>query len=107
MKSKCLRELLMGMIVILAFSNMAWAGNSASIAVSCSIPEVPGLNAPPFLEKTVLIEPNNPKPKGTKIAQEEAQGEATNTVIEEESEKKILLAEGKSGSVIVQTIYSR
>ena len=48
-----LRIVLFSLVVIACVSEAAFAGNSFSTTASCSIPVVPGLNAPP--EESPLI----------------------------------------------------
>jgi len=61
-----------GLLLFLAFSGTSFAGSSASIPVSCSIPAVPGLNAPltdttpaDRLEPKAMITERNILPEGS------------------------------------------
>lgn len=103
MKNKLLKGIWIGLIVLLSTTDLSQAGDSISIPVSCSIPAIPGLNAPPFPEeKSSEIQSNAQDTR--------AQGETEENrslFIQEESKKEIQLIDGKTTSVIVQTIYSR
>jgi hypothetical protein len=92
---------------VLALIDFARAGNSSStIAVSCSIPVVPGLNAPPYQRKLEAIDP------AIQAKQENLQPAVTQEpqaaqFIQETKEKEITLASGNTASVAVETIYVR
>jgi hypothetical protein len=102
MKKKLIYEILISLMILLAIGNVSLASDSSSIPVSCSIPAVPGLNAPPIAEKTTetgVVE------RDTKI-KEEAQEQSPSTIQEDDADK-IVLADGKTSTIITQTIYSR
>jgi len=93
-------------VVVLFFAGYAFAGDSVSIRVSCSIPAVPGVNAPALLEeeasKVRLAEPaeekehpeaENPEPSFATIADEEID--------------EVKSPEGESSLMLVRTIYPR
>lgn len=95
-------------LVVLFFAGYAFAGDSVSIRVSCSIPAVPGVNAPALLEEEALkaasMEPaekkeypqeGNPEPSFATIADEEV------------GEVKLPEGEGESSLMLVRTIYPR
>ena len=50
MKNKILQSLGISLILVLLTTGIALASDSISVAVSATIPAVPGLNAPPFEE---------------------------------------------------------
>lgn len=80
MKKRLLKNTLVSLVILFNFAGIALAGDSVSLSVSCTIPSIPGVNAPPF-ETTA------------------------NADIQENS--KILLVEQTANSETVQTIYSR
>lgn len=97
----------MGFVIVVSiYANLTWAANSATYAVTCTIPAVPGVNAPLLEEKTVRTEMDTGVQKEIKNQQEETKVESPAT-IQQDSEKEMRLADGKAKSVIVQTIYSR
>ncbi len=100
---KILMILLVSLIGICAVAQIAFAGNSVSFAVSCSIPAVPGLNAPPYVQdKTIRVE----EPYTQQIKTQEPQETKIET-IQETTEKQTELADGKTASVEVETVYLR
>jgi hypothetical protein len=102
MKKKLIYKVLISLMLVLAIGDVSLAADSSSIPVSCSIPAVPGLNAPPIAEKTTerdLVE------RDTKI-KEDAQEQSPSTIQEDDADK-IVLADGKTSKIITQTIYSR
>jgi len=91
----------LGILTVLFFSTgLAFAGDSKAIGVSCVIPAIPGVNAPPF-------------PEGVK---DPTAGQFQNTIKNDSQEKKQTSAAQESPAIIVakdlkdpqiQTIYSR
>lgn len=105
MRKNILKKTVAGLIIVLSFVGVAKAGDSISFSVSCTIPAVPGVNAPPFpTEKSV--EENRDT---NIIVQEQTETYAKNepTLIQEDAEEEIVLAEGKTTTITVQTIYAR
>jgi hypothetical protein len=92
------------LMIVLSLSGIA-AGESITFSVSCTIPEIPGVNAPPFEEKTTMRDVEQATQQDVAL-QEENKTEQLQT-IQEESKKEVQLAEGKASSIAVQTIYSR
>lgn len=84
-----------GLMIILSTVNLSLASDNISIPVSCTIPAVPGLNAPLIKEETV------------KTGETEEIKTDSPIMIQEDTKKEIRLADGRTISVIVQTIYSR
>jgi len=85
-------------IFILSFSGVVWAGDSVAFTISCTIPAIPGVNAP-------LVE-NKIGQKDTTVAQD------TNKQVEIEKQEpatieEIRLAQGATASATTKTIYSR
>lgn len=81
---------------------VAKAGDSIGFTVSCTIPAIPGVNAPPFEDKATLSDATVAITEQVK-ASEEKKEQIPASLQEEE----ILLAEEKSPSGTVQSIYSR
>ncbi len=95
------RQILAGMIV-LVMASTAWAADSVSIAVSLTIPSIPGVNAPARIPEAMMR--NYQK-------QDVANKNSTATVgeefIEKEESKQTLLAQGEKVTTQVTTIYTR
>ena len=72
--------------------NVAIAGDSLSFTISCTIPAIPGLNAPLIEEKTSEIQINDTTAIEMKVRQESELD--TQEIIQEDRET-------------VQTVYSR
>lgn len=102
--NKTLRNSILIVLIFTFFViNLAQAGDSASIPVSCSIPAVPGLNAP-------LVEEKTPKDIATTVENENLQdqtGEETVMPIEEDTQEETLLANGKTVFFALRTVYRR
>jgi len=84
-------------IVLFSLSTLSWAGDSFSFTVSCTIPAIPGLNAPPLEE-----EKKEPLSQN-KISQENKEKETTS----KEETKPMLSEEKRETFRIVKTIYPR
>lgn len=100
MKDSLINKSLITLMILLSIVGIAIADDSFSIPVSCSIPAVPGLNAPPLTEKeTELSIPSK--------QDNEAEVMEKSSAIQENTEKEIILADGSSVTVTAKTIYSR
>jgi hypothetical protein len=111
MKKIAVILIILTVILPLSFATNCLAGNSQSITISCTIPAIPGVNAPAIEEKTVRSEDKKSTPSQTqnpKIAKnEEEKNSKSPNVIQQEEEKLTMLAKEQNKKVIVQTIYSR
>jgi len=90
------------LMLFLSTVDVAMAGDNAPLSVSCSIPVVPGLNAPPFTTKTEKTE----AAISTQQNEDKTQEQASST-IQEETQEEIMLADRSTSSLITQTIYLR
>lgn len=98
MKKKLLRKLMLGLLILLFITDAAQAGDSFSIPVSCTIPAIPGVNAPPFNAETNTQEKMS---KSNEALTETAQGEnkaESPSLIQEETTKEMRL---------IKTFYRR
>jgi len=87
--------------VLIAFSS-AWAANSATIPVSCTIPSIPGVNAPAAKPESLIRGGGNADALNniTAAAQKEE-------FIEKEEQKETLNAEGEKITQRTKTVYIR
>ena len=98
MRNALINISLIVLLILLSSVGLAIADDNFSIAVSCSIPAVPGLNAPaltPDAEET-----GSKQDTEIKAAQDDS-------VIQGDSEEQIVLADGNAARVTTKTIYSR
>ena len=77
----------------------AWAGDSVTIQIGCTIPAIPGVNVPPYPAKPVAPQTVSGQQKELTSPPQKTQ---TTTYIATEQE---IQSEGKKAQV--QTIYSR
>jgi hypothetical protein len=87
-------------------TGVAFAQDSASITVTCSIPEIPGVNSPLIQEKTSAMQSPAMQPaikeKDTKNPHE------TNAAPKETTSTQIVLAQNyASAADVLETYYSR
>jgi hypothetical protein len=95
------REILTVLLFLLMVS-AAWAGDSVTISMSCTIPAIPGVNAPARISEALL--------RGYQrqdIANQSTAATVGEEYIEKEETKKILLAQGEKVTADVRTIYTR
>ena len=80
----------------------AWAGVSVTISMSCTIPSIPGVNAPARIPETLMR--NYQKED---VANKNSPATVGEEIIEKEERKEILLAQGEKVTAEVRTIYTR
>ena len=95
------KEILTGLLVLLMVST-AWAGNSVTISMSCTIPSIPGVNAPALVPEVLMR--NYQRQDVTNNNSTATVGEE---IIEKEERKEVLLAQGEKVTTQVKTIYTR
>jgi hypothetical protein len=97
-----LKKLVSGLMLVLSLADVAKAGDSYSIPVSCTIPTIPGINAPLIKEESLRQSTGLTVQEtvNTAIRQDEIMKKGDNT-------EQFLLAEKESTRGIVKTVYSR
>lgn len=99
--------LFVSLLIVLAFlsANTVFAGDSLSLSISCTIPAIPGLNAPLIEEETSRIE------TGTSAQQKPESGKETQpqtpALIQQDTQEEKIISEGQKSLVTVKTLYSR
>jgi hypothetical protein len=81
-------------------------GDSCTIVVSCTVPAIPGVNAPALLEEETL----KPAPVESAEIKEEPQGQSPEpsfATIADEEIGEVKSPEGGSSLMLVRTIYPR
>lgn len=96
------KKTLLTTLLVLFIVSTALAGESATIQVSCTIPSIPGVNAPPRISERVLN--INQREEITKKNTTATEGEQ---IIEKEETKETLLAQGEKVVSKVKTVYAR
>jgi hypothetical protein len=96
MKRILLIILLIG-IIFPIFTEEIFAGNSASVSISCVIPEIPGVNLPLVEEKITDMAMNNLQTESL----------ASGPLMFEKETEEIRLRQGEKITVSLSTIYSR
>jgi len=97
MKKKLFIKLMIALLIITTGWDVSWA-ESLSFSVSCTIPAIPGVNAPPFPKETAIkTEATTIVQQETKTQQEEPKTESP-SMIQEDTEE---------GTKLVKTIYAR
>lgn len=101
--------LIMAVTVFLAVST-CFAGESARIGVSCTIPSIPGVNAPPFADdetsKTKDAASDSSKTGETNVEETESEVFVAKNV-QEVKKTEIKLVENINSTERIATIYSR
>ena len=92
------------MVLVLTPVNTISAGESISMTISCTIPAIPGLNAPMIEEE---IQKTDTPVEAEALQQKELKPEAL-TNIQKDSQEQKIITEGQTDSfAIVKTIYHR
>ena len=95
------KEILTGLLVLLMVSTV-WAGDSVTISMSCTIPSIPGVNAPARVPEMLIR--NYQKQD---VANKNSAATVGEEIIEKEEKKETLLAQGEKVTTEVRTIYTR
>jgi len=95
------KEILTGLLVLLMISTV-WAGDSVTISMSCTIPSIPGVNAPARIPETLIRNYQRED-----VANKNSTATVGEEIIEKEERKEILLAQGEKVTAQVRTIYTR
>ena len=95
------KEILAGLLVLLMASTV-WAGDSVTISMSCTIPSIPGVNAPARIPEALIRNYQRED-----VANKNTAAMAGEEIIEKEEEKETLLAQGEKVTTQVKTIYTR
>jgi len=95
------REILTVLLLLLMVS-AAWAGDSVTISMSCTIPAIPGVNAPARVSEALLRDYQRQD-----IANQSTAATVGEEFIEKEESKQTLLAQGEKVTEAVKTIYTR
>ncbi|MFA6129855.1 MAG: hypothetical protein WC731_02600 [Candidatus Omnitrophota bacterium] len=95
------KEILTVLLVLLMASTV-WAGDSVTISMSCTIPSIPGVNAPARMSERLVS--NHQRED---VINNNAAATVDEEIIEKEERKENLLAQGEKVTREVRTIYSR
>ncbi|MDD5409228.1 MAG: hypothetical protein PHC71_03970 [Candidatus Omnitrophica bacterium] len=95
------KEILTVLLVLLMASTV-WAGDSVTISMSCTIPSIPGVNAPARMSERLVS--NHQRED---VINNNAAATVDEQIIEKEERKENLLAQGEKVTRNVRTIYSR
>lgn len=105
MKNNLKKPLISLIIIFLSLIDMAQAGNSVSISVSCNVPAVAGLNTP-SVEETALMAPATESEHRIEIKKEEVSTQDS-TMTQEDTQKEKTTDDDNEPMVLIKTVYSR
>ena len=89
-------------VLVLLMVSTVWAGDSVTISMSCTIPSIPGVNAPARVPEVLMRDYQR-----IDVANKNSTATVGEEVIEKEERKEILLAQGEKVTTEVKTIYTR
>lgn len=92
---------LTGLLLLLLVSTL-WAGDSVTISMSCTIPSIPGVNAPARIPETLIRDYQRED-----VTNKNSTATVGEEIIEKEEKKETLLAQGEKVTAQLRTIYSR
>ena len=95
----------MGLMILLFLMDAAQAGDGISLSISCTIPAIPGVNAP-------LIEGETLKTQTDSTTQQKIEPQAetqsqTPVMVQQDTQKEEITSEEQDSLVTVKTLYSR
>lgn len=103
---KNLKKLIIGLMIFISITiGAAFAGDSFTIAVSCTIPAIPGVNAPLIEEEISKTDTQATAPQEVNLQKETSQP-ASETIQQAVQEEKVITS-GQKPTMIVKTIYDR
>ncbi len=93
-------------VLLLIFASSGFCGDSLNIQVSCTIPAIPGVNAPLLISETKITEV-----KKTEYAlqndQQNTQQQPPLPMIQEDAQKKDTSEKETNLTMLVKTLYPR
>ncbi|MGD9015275.1 MAG: hypothetical protein PVI33_04555 [Candidatus Omnitrophota bacterium] len=100
-------SVLLALFLILSLLNInaGFTQDNISLSISCTIPSIPGVNAPLIEEESVKTETDTPAPT-TPQTQKEAPAESSQ-MVEQENQPQVQDNKGQKSIVVLRTIYSR
>ena len=96
------KKTLLTTLLVLFVVSAAWAGDSVTIQMSCTIPAIPGVNAPPLMSERLLK-----NSRQEEVAKKNTTATEGEQIIEKEETRETLLAQGEKVTTQVKTIYAR
>ena len=106
MKRKCLRSMIT-LMLWLSLAGYVFAGESVTLQFSCTIPAIPGVNAPLIEEENVQTNAESPQ-EPEAIPEEQTQPESESPkMIQEDSQTQYRTSDNQESLVVVRTLYSR
>jgi hypothetical protein len=102
MKNVLSRSLMASLIVFLSAA-VGFAGDSATLAISCSIPAIPGVNVPLVEEKSLRTPADIPQ----ETAEEPQKETPQPMLVQDDTKEEQVTSTGQQTLVAVKTIYSR
>ena len=91
-------------MLLLALVDVALAGEGVSLSISCTIPAIPGVNAPLIEEQKPQIKTDTPTQPTAAAVKEETLQQAP-AMIQQDNQKET--SENQATLVMVKTLYSR
>lgn len=89
-------------LLVLLMTSAVWAGDSVTISMSCTIPSIPGVNAPARMSERLIS--NHQRED---VINNNTNATVDEEFIEKEERKESLLAQGEKVTRKVKTIYTR
>ena len=99
------RGVIIGLMIMCCFNDLAQAGNSLSLSMSCTIPAIPGVNVPLIEEET--LKPRVDTAKQEKVEPTEEPKPQAPSLIQEDAPEDKTINEGQNELVMVKTVYGR
>jgi hypothetical protein len=96
------KKVILAVTLVLLFFSFAWAANSATIQMSCTIPSIPGVNAPARIAESSLQDYQR-----TDVTNQNPDSISKEEVIEKQEKKETTLPQGEKITTEIKTVYTR
>ncbi len=103
MKNKIIFLSLICLAILFSWAGVSWAGTTSSVAVSFSIPVIPGLNAP-LIEQT---QPATPQAATKQAAPQQETIASNQAPVQTKQQEEKITIQTQDSQAMVKTIYSR
>lgn len=104
---KLSKKYLLVLIIIALLSGPALAGDTYSFKVSCTIPAIPGVNAPLLEEEKLNTASAKETEKELTVIKNEAQQREKPAELKQDAQEKQITQDVQKPLVMVRTVYER
>ncbi len=94
-------------LILFSLGTDALAGNNISLTMSCTIPAIPGLNAPLIEQETTKTQQPSVATMQQQVIPQKEAPEETSVIVQEDSQEVKEASQNAAPILMVKTFYSR